>query len=171
MDRKASNRLKYISSAVILLILTLLTIVTLSNIHYFEIVALDDGEIIFASRIQPGFKFATTFKHSVQLSDWTDFFEITDDWKFRLYETHFADMGWGLPSEPDPGAKMEMTEEYIRYYDMDRVMEAFQVAVTTANDRHFLTVGDIKVDLVKEAGPGRLLEFRIRRGRLINIRG
>lgn len=167
MDRKAKNRVVCISIVLILVISALITANTLFRTIYLEVVALDDGEIIYKVPIQPGFKFSTTFKHSVQLSDWTDFFEITKDWEFRLYETRFADMGWGFPSEPDKGAKMEMTEEYIRYYDMNRLMKSFQVSVTTANDRHFLTVGALMVDLVKDAGPGRLLEFRIRKGKLM----
>ncbi len=146
-----------------LVLITALTLRVLDRRHYFEVVALDDEEVIFKAEVVSGDRFSTTFKHSVQLSDWTDFFEITDDWQFRLYETHFADMGWGFPSEPDPGAKMEMTPEYIRYYDMNRVMESFEVAVTTANDRHFLQMDGFLVDLVQEAGPGRLLEFRITR--------
>ena len=74
MDRKADYRLKYISSAVILALLSLLAAFTFSNVHYFEIAALDDGEVIYKARIQPGFRFSTTFRHSVQLSDWTDLF-------------------------------------------------------------------------------------------------
>jgi hypothetical protein len=98
----------------------------------------------------------------VQLSDWTDFFEITEDYEFKVYETHFADMGWGYPSEPDPGAKIEMTPEYIRYYDMDRRMKSFEIGVQTENDRHFLEMDGFLVDFVKEAGPGRRLLFRIK---------
>lgn len=168
MDVKAFDNVKYIKIWLLIIALALTGAALLGNIHYFEVVAVDNGDVIFSARVRPGFRFSTTFKHSVQLSDWTDFFEITKDWQFKLYETHFADMGWGFPSEPDPGAKMEMTDEYIRYYDMNRLMESFQVAVTTANDRHFLVAGDLTVDLVKEAGPGRLLDFRIRRWRLIN---
>jgi hypothetical protein len=156
-----SNRLKYLLIMFALVLIVMLSLRVLNRRHYFEVVALDNAEVILKQEVKPGARFSTTFKHSVQLSDWTDFFEITDDWQFRLYETHFADMGWGFPSEPDPGAKMEMTPEYIRYYDMNRVMRSFQVAVTTANDRHFLQMDGFLVDLVQKAGPGRLLEFRI----------
>ena len=128
---------------------------------YFEVVAADDGEVIFRRKVSPGDRFSTTFEHSVQLSDWTDFFEITEDYEFRVYETRFADMGWGFPSEPDYGAKMEMTPEYIRYYDMDRRMESFEIGVQTENDRHFLEMDGFLVDLVTKAGPGRRLLFRI----------
>lgn len=128
---------------------------------YFEVVAVDDGEVIFRTKVEPGDRFSTTFEHSVQLSDWTDFYEITEEYEFKVYETHFADLGWGFPSEPDPGSKMEMTPEYIRYYDMDRRMKSFQMSVQTENERHFLEMDGFLVDLVKEAGPGRRLEFRI----------
>jgi hypothetical protein len=153
MDRKPGNKLKYILVAVILLLAGASVSLRLGHGHFFEIVAVKGGEVI---------TFTTTFKHSVQQSDWTDFFEITKDWTFRLYETRFSDFGWGLPSQPDAGAKMEVTDEYIRYYDMNRVMNNFKVAVTTANDRHFMMMDGFLVDLVKKAGPGRLLEFKIR---------
>ena len=129
---------------------------------FFEVVALDDGEVLFRRKVTPGDRFSTTFEHSVQLSDWTDFFEITEDYEFKVYETRFADMGWGFPSEPDPGAKIEMTPEYIRYYDMDRRMKSFEIGVQTENDRHFLEMDGFLVDFVKEAGPGRRLLFRIK---------
>lgn len=165
MDKRKYSNVIYILASLILLVALIVWKAAPPVGHFFEVVAVDNGEIIFRARVKPGYEFSTTFRHSVQLSDWTDFFRITDDWRIKLYETHFADMGWGFPSEPDPGAKMEMTRDYIRYYDMNRVFDSFQVSVTTANDRHFLIAGSNRVDFVKEAGPGRLLDFRVVAGR------
>jgi len=147
--------------AFLALILIILIPLAKPKQHYLVISAVDDGEVVFRARVEAGTRFSTTFKHSVQLSDWTDFYEITEDFEFRLYETRFSDFGWGFPSEPDPGADMEVTDTYVRYFNMNRVLASFKVSVTTATDTHLLEFGATEVDLIEKAGPGRLLEFRI----------
>lgn len=162
MARYTRNEVKYLlAMAFLALILTILIPLAKPRRHYLVVMAVDDKEVIFRAEVEAGTRFSTTFKHSVQLSDWTDFYEITEDFKFKLYETHFSDFGWGFPSEPDPGAKMEVTDKYVRYFNMNRILVSFRVSVTTATDTHLLEFGATEVDLIEKAGPGRLLEFRI----------
>lgn len=159
MAHIGTHRIKYA------LVFLLLAVAILASLwprgHYLAVRAVDDGQTVLRREVRAGSRFSITFKHSVQLSDWTDFFEVTGDYRLRLYETRFSDFGWGFPSEPDPGAKMEVTDSYIRYYDMNRVMQGFQLSVTDSADTHFITFEGEVTDLIARAGPGRLLEIEI----------
>jgi hypothetical protein len=156
------NEVKYLLVTVVLtLCIAILISVDGPRDHFLIVRAIDNGEVIFKAVVSEGSRFSTTFKHSVQLSNWTDFYEITNNYEIKLYETRFSDFGWGFPSEPDAGAKMEVTDKYVRYYDMNRIFSSFRLSVTTAADTHYLEFGETFVDLIDKAGPGRILEFVI----------
>lgn len=67
------------------------------SLHMIEIREYSTKEVMFQQFINPGKPFALKYIHSVAQTPVWEFFEMTDEGKLMLTETHFYDHGAGLP--------------------------------------------------------------------------
>jgi hypothetical protein len=83
-------------------ILSILVIFIILFLKLFPLFALNikkytDGEIIFKENIKLGEEFLLKYTHSVAKTPVWEFFQIDNNGKLILVETHFLDHGAGLP--------------------------------------------------------------------------
>ena len=118
------------------------------------------GRVLYERPAAPGDEFEISYTHSVARSLVVEKFRITPDRRITLYETVYQDFGAGLPSEPDEGAKMELTPSGVRITGMERVMSSIPLRVGSIA-RHQIAFGSDVVDLISLVESGERVDIAV----------
>ncbi len=118
------------------------------------------GRVLYERRAAPGDEFEIRYTHSVARTLVIEKFRIMPDRQMLLYETVYQDFGAGLPSEPDEGAKMELTPFGVRITGMKRVMSSIPLRVGSIA-RHQIACGSDVVDLISLVESGERVDITV----------
>ena len=118
------------------------------------------GRVLYERQAAPGDEFEIRYTHSVARTLVIEKFRVTPDRQMLLYETVYQDFGAGLPSEPDEGAKMELTPFGVRITGMERVMSSIPLRVGSIA-RHQIAFGNDVVDLISLVEPGERVDIAV----------
>ena len=122
--------------------------------------AAGEGRVLYERQVTPGDEFEIRFTHSVARSLVVEKFRIMPDRQMLLCETVYQDFGAGLPSEPDEGAKMELTPFGVRITGMKRVMSSIPLRVGSIA-RHQIACGSDVVDLISLVESGERVDIAV----------
>lgn len=128
------------------------------------------GVTLVALPIAPGETFAVRFKHSVNLSDVTDFLEWTGD-ALILRSSQFTAFGAGIPVPADGiGTAIVNTSDGFLLTGIDTVQRdnAFLIMLQQVPD-HRLLYREREISLLDLAGSGALLRLCVRPVSLFEI--
>ena len=118
------------------------------------------GRVLYERQAAPGDEFEIRYTHSVARTLVIEKFRVTPDRQMLLYETVYQDFGAGLPSEPDEGAKMELTPFGVRITGMERVMSSIPLRVGSIA-RHQIAFGSDVVDLISLVESGERVDIAV----------
>jgi hypothetical protein len=146
--------LPYLLSALALMVL-------LWPVHILVVEDARSGTVVWRRFIQPGDRFALMYRHSVELCQVWDHFQIDGDGRLVLEETVFPSSNTGLPAVLGDGERLARGEEGFRISNMRRVLPAVEVWVDRRYD-NTLMFGEQKVRLPELAGD-TLLRLQIKK--------
>jgi len=118
------------------------------------------GRVLYERQAAPGDEFEIRYTHSVARTLVIEKFRVTPDRQMLLYETVYQDFGAGLPSEPDEGAKMELTPFGVRITGMERVMSSIPLRVGSIA-RHQIALGSDVIDLISLVESGERVDIAV----------
>jgi len=156
------NLKRFLPGIWIILAVILLAVCMWPGQLYLEIRDRQSGRLLSAGQVQRGSIVTLRFTHSVAKRPVDELWEVSADKVLILKETVYDSFGAGLPTDLGPGEKMEIHENYLRIYNMDRVLPSVNLAVGTIADHH-LFYGAKQLRLSELAAPGTLITIMVTR--------
>jgi hypothetical protein len=143
-----------IAAAVVAVAIILLLSIFVTTPHF--VLSSADG-VLLAHPAYEGIQFKIEFIHSVNKSPVVEFFEIRGG-AIILTALEFTAFGAGMPTAPEAGQTMIVTEDGIRIENFERTISSLNYIVGHAT-YHVLHIGAESVPLNELAQPGTLLHI------------
>lgn len=154
---------------ILLVILVVIMILSILPVCVLQVVDADSPErlVLYQILVKPGDRFSIKWTHSVSKRPVIETYEITRDLKISTYEMIFDSFSANLPSYPEYNQKWEITKDYIRVYNYDRVFEELPVVIGKVIAFHKLIYKDKVVSLKDVDEPGGFVKIRVKKMPLI----
>lgn len=159
----------YLPRFVLILLLIIFFIIFLTNKFFYILVIkkFPEERIIFQKKISPNHKFAFLYVHSVAQTPVWEFFEIDNEGKMFLSETHFYDHGAGLPYSAFGEEIFIREENRFKIKNMNRKIELPLFYRIYSDRGNVFVFENQKIDLSQRIGDA-LLIIDIKRINTIN---
>ncbi len=147
------------------LVLVLLS-VGLLPVHLFEIRAVRQDRLVYVQAVQPGFRFALGFIHSVENCPVWDYLHIDGHYRMVLYKTAFWSSRTGLPYAAFGQEVFAREEDHFTISNMHRVIPVIYQWVA-AEHGNTLKIGDSREMPLAALAGDTLLQIGVRPARLV----
>jgi hypothetical protein len=137
-------------------------------VHLLEIRAVREERVVYVQSVQPGFRFALGFIHSVEKSPVRDFLRIDDDYRMVVYKTAFRTSRTGLPYAAFGEEVFAREGDHFTISNMHRVIPEIYQWVG-AEHGNTLTIGESGDIALAGLAGDTLLRIGVRRTRLLTF--
>lgn len=134
----------------VIFLISIFLIIKFNNYYTLLFIDKNSGKKLLDFKIKEGEVFKISFKHSVALTDVTEFYKI-ENGEIHLYEMDFYDQCAGLPTEPYGDEKLILDGRQFRLINLDRKFkEILYGIIKECNYRLFIK--GVEINLSKEFG-------------------
>ena len=157
--RSNRKRLLVILVAIVLVAVAAILLLICSPPHH-QLLLIDDntGEVYASYPIEEGGSFSVTFRHSVNLSDATDIYEIRGG-NIVAVKSRYSAFGAGMPTDIPSGQHIEYGDGYMTIHGIDIQISRLCYVVGTVYD-HILEINNEVINLTELCGRNRAVIFK-----------
>ena len=140
--------------------LAAIAVIVLYSAPHRQLILADDetGAVIARFPLEEGGSFSVTFRHSVNLSDATDIYEIRGG-KIFATKTRYSAFGAGMPTDIPVGQRIEYEDGFMVIHGIDAQMHRLCYVIGTVYD-HVLEINGELINLTQLCGRNRAVIFK-----------
>ena len=154
--------------AIAAFLLAVLLVLGLYPMHALEIRALREDRSLFLCAVQPGFRFALGFIHSVEHCPVWDYLQVDAQYRMVLYKTAFWSSRTGQPYAAFGDEVFAVEGDHFTISNMQRIIPGLQLWVSHQYQNTLQVEEAQRIDLAALAGD-TLLSIDVQRMRLLTF--